>query len=225
MKAGWMEIGHRVKRSQDSNGVGENHRSMDALVCFARLVESALDDGVKEWIDGIPDGGSMHMNRAYDSTKRRLALGRFEDVARPNAMYVIPDPDREGKWKAVGWAKFHEKYPRSRPSIGIIDVLAQSVSLHTTRVDGIKDSRLIKIKPIALASGSAGTLNSAIEGSCSQVAIDRIILLAQRLHVITIGESPDACNVNERKRAFTRMMLRDCRHVLIIKQKCCAHQL
>lgn len=213
LRVGWMEVGHRSKRSQESNGVGETHRCVDGLVCLARIAESVIQDRLAAWIDDIPDGRSLHIRRAYDATQRRLTFGRFEDVARPYARYLIPDTEREGRYISVPWSVYHSMYPRSRPSIGIVDVLASDASLHTTREDRTKDSRNVKIKPLILSAGDAGTLNDTVDSSCFPISLTQIAALSARLHVITMSESPDACTVNDRRRAFARMILKDYKNV------------
>ena len=91
-----------------------------------------MQDRLKRWINEIPDGRSMHICRSYDATQRRLSFGRFGDVARPCARYLIPDPDHYGRYRVVSWSRYHEMHPRAHPSYGILDVLASAASLHTT---------------------------------------------------------------------------------------------
>ena len=75
-----------------------------------------------------------------------------------------------------------------------------------------------------LGKGDSGTLHDAVDGSCKPISVPGIIDLSQRFGVITMSESPDACTVNDRKRSFTRMLLKDCKNVLISRMQCSVHQ-
>eukprot|EP00959_Pyramimonas_sp_CCMP1952_P420905 8817352-Pyramimonas_sp.AAC.1 len=65
-----------------------------------------------------------------------LNFGSLQEVLRPRARYLVPDPDdpAQRKYRAVSWDEFRRRFPRSRPSKGLLEVLATEFEFLTLRV-------------------------------------------------------------------------------------------
>ena len=169
MKIGWREVGSRGSQGQSGPvGLNETHRQLDACVSLARAAElsSALELGA--WLDHLPAGGTLHIERHFDATPLRLSFGALQGRLQENSSYLIPDNNRPGMLKKVSWDEFHQVYPSVAPNSGILEVMAQSLSVHTTtELNGItvKQSRQCLIAPSILQRANASVTFSAVDKS------------------------------------------------------------
>eukprot|EP00959_Pyramimonas_sp_CCMP1952_P187856 3927825-Pyramimonas_sp.AAC.1 len=106
MKIGWKEVGGQGAHFRGLGGVGETRHHQQALSILAGGLQEAHGHAFSTWLDGLPDGAVLHIERHYDPTQLFLSFGAMAQDLQESARYLIPDPDVEGQWKAVSWNKF-----------------------------------------------------------------------------------------------------------------------
>lgn len=220
MRVGWREVGGGVRHQRGGNSINETRRSMDALVCLSRSVQTQQSKRLSAWLESLPFGGTLHVNRHFDATPLKLAFGGLDEEIRQGAKYLVDNPARPGKQMLVSWAEYKQRFPRSCPSHGTVEIMAHNASLHTQR--GIcVDSRAVHLAPNALAGVDASTTYSSVEAACEALSLPGLAAIAQRLRLITISEVPDNSTANIRKRAFCVSRLP--RNVVASRHGCCVH--
>jgi hypothetical protein len=128
-----------------------------------------------------------------------------------------------GKLKAVDWLTYHATFPKSKPGRGILEVFAQSATLHSSNSDGLRESRNMKFVPMIMSRANSSVTFSAVEMASQHLSVSALNELAQRLRVIILCEVPDNHTVNLRKKAYTATLLAD--NILMPPHNCCVHSL
>ena len=86
---GWNEVGQGYSRhAHGEAGVGESRRCLDALGTLASCVNEVISQAVASFLDEIPDGGTVHINRHFDPTPLILSFGRFQEDLQFSALYL-----------------------------------------------------------------------------------------------------------------------------------------
>ena len=123
--------------------------------------------------------------------------------------------------ESVTWAAHHSSHPRTRPSKGTLEIMAQSSSLHQTNSCGFKESRYVKVAPCVLTRVNASVTFSAVNTATPQLSIEKLSDLAKKLKFITVSEVPDNNADNNRLKVITSLALP--RTVFYTAQSCCVH--
>ena len=108
LKAGWQEVGGHGRHSVDTAGVGETSQGLPALVMLASATHDLMQQSVKDFLDTVADNGSLHISRNFDPTPLVLGFGRFQSELQPHARYVVPDDEKDGRFKSVEWDEYHK---------------------------------------------------------------------------------------------------------------------
>lgn len=223
MQVGWREVGDRGRHHRGPGGVGETRRHADALVCLASACQKASSDALQRWLADLPEGATLHVVRQFDPTPLLLKFGRFCGEMQPWARYLVPDPECEGKLKSVDWDTYRGVFPKAAPGRGVCEVMAQSLSLHSTSGPGMDsvDSRYHLVAPSIMTRANASVTLSAVEAACPQLVGDGLEELAQKCSWITLSDTPDNNATNNRVRAHVESMLPE--NVLYAPHGCSVH--
>lgn len=221
LKLAWKEVGPHAPRRKGPGGANETRRPLDALCSVAQAVCVRMRASLSTWLTELRAGGSLHINRFYDATPFRVHFGGLQEDLMQHARYLVPDNDSRSGFRAVAWDEFCKAYPRSKPFRGVVEVMAQNGSVHTSSPSGISDSRRVFMHPQILCHADASTTHSAVEAAIPELSLEGINAVAARLRVVTLSETPDNCSANMRKRGFTDSQLP--RNVLSTPHGCCVH--
>ncbi|CAK0796790.1 unnamed protein product [Prorocentrum cordatum] len=212
MKIGWKEVGGQGAHFRGLGGVGETRHHQQALSILAGGLQEAHGHAFSTWLDGLPDGAVLHIERHYDPTQLFLSFGAMAQDLQESARYLIPDPDVEGQWKAAF------------PGKGIVEFMAQTVEVVAAMPDGrTTDARRLVVAPSILKRANASTVFESVEKAVPEMTIDKVQALAAKHQIVLYSEVPDNHIVNKRKRAATAAMLPS--NVLAPPMGCAAHLL
>ncbi len=183
--------------------MNETRRHLDALCSTARAAQICYESSLASWLADIPSGSSLHINRHYDATPLRCQFGLLQDSLFEHARYLIPDGERPGKFKSVAWDEYHAIFPQDMPGKGILEIMGQTASAHTTNSEGHCESRIILIAPNVLLRANSGCIYASVDAAVRPLNMEAIRALACSLRIITLSEVPDNASANWRKRGYS----------------------
>ena len=201
-------------------GVGGTTHSAAAIASVAGIATSAQTQRMQAALSSLGPGAGLVITRHYDTTPMRLRFGSFYSTLAPHARYLVPDPMRAGKWKAVPSHAFRTLSNKAMPKAGVLEVMASTVGLHWQEGKTFH-SKQLHCPPCILARASASCIYRALEEFPAELSIDGIRTLAARMHVVLVHEVPDGCSANNRKKAKTASEMPA--NALYIPASCTAH--
>jgi len=193
------------------------------VVCLSRAAEVAFSGRLQEWLNRIPQNGTLFIGRHHDPTPGRMSFGLLQGVLEDAASYLIPDPDRPGMMKKVDWTVFRQHFPHCKVDSGILELMAQGVMLSARMEGGREEQRRLLIKPMVLRSANSSCTHSAVESAVPELSLEGLRELAGRLRAIVLAEVPDNSKANKRKLAF--MCEEVPKNVLITPHGCAVHHI
>ena len=200
IKVGRGALGKHGASSRGANGVGGTHRQTDGLLCLARAIQKSSGGRWSARLSDIRANQAVHVERHYDATQLFLRLGSQQDVLQPSARYLIPDAARPGRFRSVPWGEYHAMHPRSTPSKGLVEFMAQTVDVYTSDAHHVEDTRCLLIAPSILSHANASVTFEVIERGTPEFTFDALLALASNRKLVTLSEAPDNCGVNKRKK-------------------------
>eukprot|EP00974_Lingulodinium_polyedra_P047207 4528102-Lingulodinium_polyedra.AAC.1 len=120
--------------------ISETRHKCENLVSVAALSKELLAKTYKEAAADLLRGSAVFLSRHGDSTPVMLRFGSFQQQMLPTARYLKkndpPTPDGHPSWTTCSFAEYKQLHPKAHPSMGIVEVFAQSILAAGTSADG-----------------------------------------------------------------------------------------
>eukprot|EP00969_Alexandrium_andersonii_P278637 12315895-Alexandrium_andersonii.AAC.1 len=98
----------------------------------------------------------------------------------PHARFLARSRDNPDHWVAVDLQTFRQLHPKAFPRRGVLELLAQTTTIHFSH-GNVHEMRRVIEPPKILQRCNASTIFNAVECHSQELSLDRILALAQRL--------------------------------------------
>lgn len=219
-------VGKRAMPTRVHLQLGHTRRSLELVAACAQVHVRALRSACDlQLVAPLKHSGvvGLFVQRAYDATPWRVSFGRLATIVAPAARYFVKD--EHGKWKALRLLDFMALHKQSMPGRGVLELLAQNIEVSIACRGSVLSHKII-LPPCFLENTKGSTIFAATERALPGFSTDDLGRLATTGAVpyIFIGEVPDACKANRRKRAEVIHRLRDINNIFVTPiEGCCVH--
>ena len=163
--------------------------------------------------------------KSYAATPMMLRFRQVQDLLCPHARYTVLDA-QTNRWQIMGHKDFRAMHPKAIPQKGVLETLAQTVTLHWSEVSAACDSshkRSVHTLPQIIERASASTLFNAVEGAAFALPVDKIIELGSKLRFVLLSDTSGSAAAMRLKRARTQSSLQQQGNIFYFEKGCDVH--
>ena len=190
LRHAWQIVG----RSTHLRGVVDgSHRGLEMLAVSSASAWLSQCDYVKEKVDLI----KLHqwcpfLQRNYDASRNRMAMGRLQSRIAPHARYCVRDT-KDGPWKIVGFEEFKKHFggKGANPRWGILELLAQHSTLTWSDDTDLFCGIQLFHRPQIVQRANASCIYRAVDFAVPALTPDGLSDLCSAVHHCFVNEQPD----------------------------------
>lgn len=124
----------------------------------------------------------------------------------------------------VPYAVYRKVHPRHQLKFGVVEVLAQQITLASTHSESGWVRHKVYCPPMALSHANSSCIHAACE-RMAEFRVERIWELCDRSGAVFINDGPDGHSANQRKKLQVANQIKDKANAFFNLEGCAVHQL